>query len=220
MWLKQSFLATLKDFIAGAFTLGSDVGNAVLRRRLRMLRTRSRRLSTAGACAFFSCAAVLAVMPILLDTASWTYRAVSTVVCLIMVASGVAAHEASRIVTLVDALEDLLFYDSAMGPLDIAMAFQNRLQAEIGGEPSWEPLVAILSQAYVTTSAVQTKLLAAKIPIGYLNLGQSAADLWRDALRAAHRSQQLEALLTCILSDTSISAFHAQVRACRASLVP
>lgn len=221
MWLMQNLLATLKDASREAFEMGGDGARdhyPRLRSRLRAIRARSRRLSIAGAWGFFSCAAALTAIPLLLDTAAFRTRVAAVVLGLLMVAAGVAAHEASRIVTLIDALEDLLFFDAKMSRLDIVMAFHDHLQAGVEVEPSWEPLVAILCKAYVTTASVQTRLLASRIPVGYLNLSQSAADLWRDALRAAYRSRQIEDLMTSVLADDSVSAYHARLRACRASL--
>jgi hypothetical protein len=218
MWLKRSFLAALKDVVARAFTMGSDADYARLRERLGAIRSRSRRLTIAGACGFFVFAAALTATPLFLDTTTWKYRVLSALLVLPMVAAGLAAHEASRLVMLIDALEDLLFSDTSMGRLDIVTAFRNHAQADLEGEPIWEPLVAILCRAYVTTTSVQAKLLEAGIPIGYLNLGQSAAGLWRDALHAAHRGQRIEALMACILADSRVCAYHAPLRACRAQL--
>jgi hypothetical protein len=218
MWLARSFLGALNDVVRGAFAMGSDADYGLLRRRLRAIRIRSRRLAIAGAGASIALAATLMTAPLLLDTTGWKYRALSVVLGVIMLAAGIAAHESSRIVTLIDALEDLLFSDAPLGRLDLVLAFHNHARAGIDREPSWEPLVALLCDAYATSAAVQVKLLEAQISIGYLNLGQSAAGLWRDALHAAHRARRVDALMTVILADSRVSAYHAPLRACRARL--
>jgi hypothetical protein len=216
----RTLLSVLNDTLDECFQQGpgEEALFRKLHQRLSALRLRSRRLSTVGTGGFLAAAAALILLPFLLDTAGLPYRALSLVLGVFLVGAGMGALEASKLVVLIDALEDMLVGGPAMGPLDVLLVIRNGVQAELTPEPRWEPMVAIFAAAYETSASARATLLAAGIPIFTVNLSQPPIDIWREALRVAYRSKRLPALLSRALADDSIAAFHDPLRDCRAAL--
>lgn len=211
----RGLLAALTETLGAAFELGGE-GDALfhkLSQRLRALRTLARRLSVGSGILFLLCAVALGSIPFLIEARGWKSGALSLAAVAVMVISVLGALEASRLAGWIDTLEDLLSYGAPMGKLDLVQAIEARVRAEVSPEPSWEPLVGILSQAYHRTSTVEARLRVTGIPIERLHLNQPVADLWRDALRLAYRRQQLDALMAGVLSDPNVRGYHDRVRA-------
>lgn len=220
MRLLRDLFAVLTDAAASGFPMGGDEDAVFekLRRRLQTLRRRSRRLLTSGTVVFFACAASLTALPLVVEAGGWHRGAVAVVTGLLMVAGGAGALEAARLLTLIESLEDLLSSGAPMARSDIVLAFRDHVHAELAPEPSFGPLVEILSAAYDTTAMVRATLQDAGIPLAQINLSQPIVDVWRDALRVAHRRRGLETLLGRVLSDPNVARYHEPLRACRARM--
>jgi hypothetical protein len=217
----QRLVSVLNETLSSAFAQGDNAEDVLIRRlreRLTGLAAGSRRAMKSGALVVGVCVAALAVMSFAVALPAWQRGVASLGIAAVMGLAIAGMLEASKLITLVDALQDLLMTGDSMGRLDIVFAFRDRLRADIGAEPDWTKLAAILSDAYDTTASARMVLLQAGIPAGVLDLNQPMLYLWLDALRVARRRDRLGALFSIMLADSAIAGYHGPLREQRARL--
>jgi hypothetical protein len=208
--------AILTDALSAAFAQGDGAEEAIVRRlhqRLGDLRRTGRRLWRGGVALFAVSTSFLIAGPFLLDAGSWQIRSLHVAAVALMVTGAAGAFEGAQLATWIDALTDLLAGGELLGPLDILGILRQRLDDQLAGEPNRAHLVRILCLAYDTTPEIRGVLGCAGMDPHQVNLNQSPADVWHDALRQARRRGRLRALLDHVLADPEVQAYHPRIRA-------
>ncbi|MEZ4301476.1 MAG: effector-associated domain EAD1-containing protein [Polyangiaceae bacterium] len=220
MRLFRPLLSALNQAVDSTLQQGSAGEEIILHRlrsRLAALKARAHRLTRICGALFLLLLVALVISSFVsLDTA---LRAIlTTVVLLMLVASALGAVESQRVTMVVDALEDLLLGGESLRPMDIVLAFRDRVLDELSEAPPWEPLVPILAHAYDSSLSARAILQRSGVPLGTIGLSQPMLYLWRDALQTAHRCRKLNALLEQVLADPLVAGYHEDVRARSAAL--
>jgi hypothetical protein len=218
---RNDLLAILEEAVSSAFAQGGDGEETLVRRlrgRLRSLEAGSRRARASGALVFGVCAVALVGMPLSAGLPVWQRLLGSTALVTVMLIAAAGVHEASRVVTLVGALEDLLITGEGASRYDVVLAFRDGLRAEVSPPVDWHPLAAILADAYDSAALATMALRRAGVPTGLIEMSQPLVHVWHDAVRIAHRRGSLDALLATATSDPEIAAYHGRLRACREDL--
>lgn len=190
---------------------GDDLILHRLRNKLDALGARCRRLTRTCGILFILVSAALvasAFAPLGLGARA----ALTAVLTALLATATLCAVESLRVATLIEALDELLLGGAPLRPMDVVLAFRDRVLDELSEAPPWEPLVSVLTEAYDTPAEARAILQRAGIPLGPIGMSQPMLHLWQDALRTAHRCQKLDALVNHVLADPLVTAHHQRVR--------
>lgn len=215
-------LAVLKEAVAAAsWAQGGGAEDLLLRRlhqRLGPLRAQARRIRIVAALVLPSCVMALIVTPLALAAGGAAHAVVSTALALLLIGAALAANEASRTLTLLDSVEDVLSGGASTDRVQTLAVFERQVELALEPEPELELLARILSKAYSTSASIRIKLEQARVPVELVNMNQPPFHVWYEALRVAYRGERLDALLSSVLSDGSVAAYHDPLRRYRALL--